>query len=461
MTIEYKDSKRITGLSTEGKSTVTFEDDFSTDKGWTTTDSGRYSYNSSGWIDFDAQSDQTDNRISIDIGTTLSNTWVMRWKQEVTGFTQGNHAQHLSLEIGIADREVNGATSIGIIKVHHGQNSGVNYSSLGGYAVTAGMDYCSYGTNYPCNHVSGFTPSAKTNWVELKRTSSTTASLAFYTDDSYSASALDGNVVTTTMCSSPTGLRYVMLGSEYANQIPGNDRYSGKFSELKIYDGVTSVVTETQRPTDVQDNSLFVEKDTARRYWGTNKVTTEAVYTYTTTQSTNEILSGTAQAYSAERAGVELVSSTHAGKYIKVGKWNLKRVGTLGSNVFMKVEDSSGTIKGTSTGVAASGIGTSAYEDVTFTLPSPVELANGDRVYVEYTGTDGSGNYLAFGEKHPSTTPTGWEFTIYNKHNSSGGSPSGAWGDDGLPTALVPVATFDSAPASNVTSDSITWTLET
>ena len=211
---------------------------------------------------------------------------------------------------------------------------------------------------------------------------------------------------------------------------------------------------------NVQDGSLFVDKVNANRYWGSNKVTTEEVYAYTTTQSTNEKLSGTAQAYSSERAGVELVSSIFAGKYIKTGKWNLKRVGTLGSNAFMKVEDSSGTVKGTSTGVAASGIGTSAYEDVTFTLPTAVKLANGDRVYVQYTGADGSGNYLAFGEKHPSTTPTGWEFTIYNKRNSSGGSPSGGWGDDGLATALVPVATFDSAPASNVTYDSITWTLQ-
>ena len=210
---------------------------------------------------------------------------------------------------------------------------------------------------------------------------------------------------------------------------------------------------------NLQDNSLFVEKDTARRYWGTDKVTTEEVYAYTTTQSTQEKLSGTAQAYSSERAGVELVSSIFAGKYIKTGKWNLKRVGTLGSNAFMKVEDSSGTVKGTSTGVAASGISNSAYEDVTFTLPKAVELANGDRVYIQYTGADGSGNYLALGEKHPSTTPTGWEFTIYNKRDGSGGNPSGGWGDDGLPTALVPVATFDSAPASNVISD-ITWTMQ-
>ena len=212
-------------------------------------------------------------------------------------------------------------------------------------------------------------------------------------------------------------------------------------------------------PTDIQDNSIFVETDTARRYWfSPQTATTEAVYTYTTTQSTNDILSGTAQPYSSERVGVELVSTANDGKYIKVGKWNLKRVGTLASDAYMKVEDSAGVVKGTSTGIAASGISNSAYEDVTFTLPTAVSLANGDRVYIQYTGTDGSGNYLAFGEKHPSTTPTGFEYTIYNKRDSGGNNPSGAWTDDGLPTALVPVATFDSVPAT-VTLPA-TWTRE-
>ena len=270
MAITYHSGRRIQGLSTEGASTVTFEDDFSTDKGWTTTDSGKYSYNSGGWIAFDALSDQSDNRISIDIGTTLSNTaWVMRWKQEVTGFAQGTQAQHLSLDIGISDREVNGSTAIGIIKAHHASNSSVNYTNVSGYAVSAGTDYDSYGgtPSYPNGNVSGFTPSAKTNWVELKRTGSTTASLAFYTDDSYSASALDGSVREVTIGSSPTGLRYVMLGSEFSGQVAGSARYSGKFSELKIYDGVTSVVTETQRPTNVQVGSRWEETDTRKMYY--------------------------------------------------------------------------------------------------------------------------------------------------------------------------------------------------
>jgi hypothetical protein len=237
-------------------------------------------------------------------------------------------------------------------------------------------------------------------------------------------------------------------------------RYNGSWTDFTSVDNSFKLylATDGSKPTDVQDNSLLIEKDTARRYWGTDKVTTEEVYNYTTAPSTSNKLSGTPTAYSADACGVELVSSTFAGKYIKTGKWMLKRVGTLGSNAFMKVQDSSGTVKATSAGIAASTIGTSAFEYVTFTLPTAVELANGDRVYIEYTGADTSGDYLALGEKHPSTTPTGWEFTIYNLRDNGGNNPSGVWGDDGLPTALVPTATFDSAPASNVTSDSITWT---
>jgi len=186
-------------------------------------------------------------------------------------------------------------------------------------------------------------------------------------------------------------------------------------------------------------------------------LTTQAVYTSVTGQSTYEKLSGSAQAYSSERAGVELISTANDGKKIKIGKWKLAREGTLSGLAYMKVENSSGTVKATSTGVDVSSLilRTSGYAYVTFTLTEAVALYNGDRVYIEYTTTDGSGNFLAFGEFYNGSTtiPTGFEFTVYNKRDSGGNNPSGGWGDDGLPTYFIPDAIFDDQP---VTENQIT-----
>lgn len=456
MTAEYLDSKRIIGLSYSPASTDI------ADSAWTVTCSNYAA--SSGVINWTGVRSAGVDGIHYDVGAgNISDTqWVLRFKMTTdaaSGPSSGSNILHIAVSDAVVQPQSTGSEdSLGYYERYH---SGLAHKQTVGYGDEANL----------LNSVSDFNttePSTGAKYIEFKRTSATSFTVTRYSDEFVTTME---TAKTVTIASTIQSLRYVKIQNKQESPASTAGTFNGTVTKVQFWNNTTSATgtptwssgagsPDKDSLTNVQEGSILVEKDTANRFWGSNKVTTEEVYAYTTTQSTNEKLSGTAQAYSAERAGVELVS-THAGKYIKVGKWNLKRVGTLGSNAFMKVEDSSGTVKGTSTGVAASGIGTSAYEDVTFTLPTAVELANGDRVYVEYTGTDGSGNYLAFGEKHPSTTPTGWEFTIYNKHNSSGASPSGTWGDDGLPTALVPVATFDSAPASDATSDSITWTQET
>ena len=182
-------------------------------------------------------------------------------------------------------------------------------------------------------------------------------------------------------------------------------------------------------------------------------LTTQAVYTSVTGQSTYEKLNGTAISYSSEKYGVKLVSTANDGKKIKIGKWKLAREGTLSGLAYMKVEDSSGTVKATSTGVSVSSLilRTSGYAYVTFTLTEAVTLYNGDRVYVEYTTADSSGSFLAVGSFYNGSTtiPTGFESTVYNKTDSGGNNPSGTWTNDGLPTLLIPDAIFDDQPVTN------------
>jgi len=410
MTIEYKDSKRITAVSSD----------------WTADVTSNITWSTTGKVGWDIS------------GTTISRTGSDGWStskiQSTDTFTVGDGA----FMIEFSGNE--GSTMLGFNKgtlgYYYGSGSPQNSADFSIYlAGGSRVEVYESGTK---NYDSGGSRNANDKFrIEV----SNSGVVKYYLQEGGT-----GSFDLKHTSSSTASGTYFIQANAYANT-----------SEATVHS--KTVNTAVAKPSNVQDNSILVEKDNARRYWGTNKVTTEEVYDYTTAPSTSNKLTGTPIGYSADAVGVELVSSTFAGRYIKTGKWMLKRVGTLGSNAFMKVQDSSGTVKATSAGVAASGIGTSAFEYVTFTLPTAVELANGDRVYVEYTGADTSGDYLAIGEKHPSTTPTGWEFTVYNVRDVNGNNPSGVWGDDGYPTALVPTATFDLAPASNVTSDSITWTM--
>ena len=443
MTIEYKDSKRIVKLSSDVVETPTYTANYDDTNTWTKTGtkttvnetvSGKVNWN------FSSNYTSAENHLeTTPLGFTLDNEkWVCDFEFNASAFDnsaetflvvfQENAGDFISTSGDGLTCAIYSNKTIRLWK-KDGSTHSID-SNANAITIATGTDY----------------------YARFSRTSATVIKFELFTDSARTAH-VSGSPITFTFSETIQGLDNLTHCGRSDN-VGATKTYNVSLDNLKIWNGVASV---SSKPTNVQDNSILVEKDTARRYWGTNKVTTEEVYNYTTAPSTSNKLTGTPIGYSADAVGVELVSSIFAGKYIKTGKWMLKRVGTLGSNAFMKVQDSSGTVKATSAGVAASGIGTSAFEYVTFTLPTAVELANGDRVYVEYTGADTSGDYLAIGEKHPSTTPTGWEFTVYNVRDVNGNNPSGVWGDDGYPTALVPTATFDLAPASNVTSDSITW----
>jgi hypothetical protein len=449
MTIEYKDSKRIVALSTD------YVPDISdvSDSNWTVTGLN-YAINS-GVIDWDGVRDSSVDGIHIDLGAgNISDTqWVLRFKMvtdAVSSPSIGSNVLYIAVsDAGVQPQATGSEDSLGYYERRH---SSTSHKQTVGYGDEASL----------LQNVDDFNttaPTTETKYIEMKRTSATSFTVTRYSDEFVTVKE---TAKTVTIPSTIQSLRYIKIQNK--QEAASGGTFNGTISDIKFWnDTTTAGVTAKNHLTNVQDNSLLVEKDTARRYWGTDKVTTEAVYTSVTGQSTYEKLSGTAQAYSSEKAGVELVSTANDGKAIKIGKWKLAREGTLSGLAYMKVEDGSGNLKATSTGVDVSSITarTSGYEYVTFTLPTAVKVYNGYRVYIEYTTSDGSGNFLAFAEFYNGSTtiPTGFEFTVYNKRDSGGNNPSGGWADDGLPTLLIPDAIFDDVPASNVTSD-ITWTMQ-
>ena len=61
-----------------------------------------------------------------------------------------------------------------------------------------------------------------------------------------------------------TGLRYFGIKNRGDTQNNGGSTTGAILPNIEIYDGISST---TNKPTNIQDNSLLVEKDVARRYW--------------------------------------------------------------------------------------------------------------------------------------------------------------------------------------------------
>ena len=217
---------------TNGTPFYPYIDDFSTDKGWVTTNSTKYNYNSSGYIYFDAASTQQDARISFDLGADniLSNTaWVMRWKQNITTYAQGSEAQHLSFTIALSKDNVNASTATAFIALGHASNSGVTYYKEG------------HNTSGTLSGVTGGTslsevPAANVRYVEMIRKNATQFSIRITANSDYSG----GSFIDNQDCTGIADLRYVVLVNNNT-QAAGSARWTGQFSDLSIYNGVTSV----------------------------------------------------------------------------------------------------------------------------------------------------------------------------------------------------------------------------
>ena len=124
--------------------------------------------------------------------------------------------------------------------------------------------------------------------------------------------------------------------------------------------------------------------------------------------------------YGISRVAVKVDGSTYAGKTITSATWKLMKVGTLTGTCYCKIHDSSDNHVATATTTYNnSTLSSSAYEELTFYFSSPVTLADGHRIFVEYATDDGSGNYVKLGDKHTGSNivPAGWRYNIYDTAN--------------------------------------------
>jgi|14_taG_2_1085336.scaffolds.fasta_scaffold06770_3 hypothetical protein len=211
MTIEYKDSKRIVMLSTDNATTTE-----------TITATGTYAVDLPvGSYDNDKQGFYVANTSSVVYGKTINS--VSFWLKRGSSTT------------GTAYVRVWSGTGNG--------NAGTQVHEFGSIALSA----------------------LTTSFV--KHTFST-GSHTLAVNDTVGVEFSGGSSSTSPVLQGATTDVY-----DGVNTIRNRNTTGGTFSPVTTHDVKFEVTVGDSKPTDVQDNSILVEKDTARRYWFTAPAT--------------------------------------------------------------------------------------------------------------------------------------------------------------------------------------------
>ena len=240
MTIEYKDSKRIVGLSTDVLETPTMTDDMSSDNythlnGNTSVSGGKLLY---------AQS-SADNRAYRSI-TQVASTFVIQW-ETVLGTASNGHRYH---NLVLSEENTNVKTT----------------SSNDGYAIVIDGKSGSVSSVYIQEIYGGTVNQSGALLEDLSQSaihyftfsrSGNVLTVESFSDSARTVSEGSGSL---TLASTSTGFVFLQHGTEN----PSTTVTGVTIDNIKYYNGVSSL---SSKPTDVQDNSLLVQKDTARRYW--------------------------------------------------------------------------------------------------------------------------------------------------------------------------------------------------
>ena len=249
MTIEYKDSKRIVGLSTDMSSNI---------------------------VTINHRLSSTDDHAYADLGSALSNSsWVMRYKMVISGYSASSSNPNNSYLFTIAKTNTaeQDTQSLGL-KLQIG-GSGGSVAKVSGNTSSQ-----SSGEGYGGGGDFTTTVANATWYIECIRNGAD-FSVRITTNSDYTG----GENKTWSTSGTVEDLRYI----KYTNRDDSSSSWVlvSTISDIKIYDGVTSatgtfvrdgtwtasasnkvtVATQDIKPTDIQNNSILVEKDTGKRYW--------------------------------------------------------------------------------------------------------------------------------------------------------------------------------------------------
>jgi hypothetical protein len=255
MTIEYKDSKRIVGLSTDKLPSSTYETDFSSTTGWS-VESGGITYVDS--IHFNHPSGVAMNTgVLYDLTTSnVSETsWTLDYDLNITTST-GVSGSSCQLFIGLSNNSTVSSSAIDTAQDYLGH---FMIEAAGTHAIRKGNG--SDSPEDPVGTVFSRALEADVLYCRLQRISAIKGTLSLYSDQGRTSLIESKDITITT---SLAGLRYlkVILACKTTS---GTHVMVGDITNMKFWNTITSGIES--KPTNVQDNSILVEKDTARRYW--------------------------------------------------------------------------------------------------------------------------------------------------------------------------------------------------
>ena len=244
----------------ESDATPTYTPDMTSDTNWLDTVSDRIDNNTStGKIDFDVHRTDTNQALSYDLGTALSNTaWTLRYKMTVDTITQVSDANRMFMGMRSISASSNASTNSDFIGWHSKvgrTGGGVDFKEFH-YMTTDGSSMDIEGTT------SSVVPTTTTYYITITRKTATTWSLRISTSADYTGGTLHDDI----SCASGTqGLQYLWIGN-VGVEGGSSARFMGTIEDVKIYNGVTT--TTSDNAVTVPNGSVAEETDTGKhRIW--------------------------------------------------------------------------------------------------------------------------------------------------------------------------------------------------
>ena len=264
MTIEYKDSKRIVGLSVDPNTSLTpsVESDY-TNSSWSTqvNTSGTYWQIANNSQEFQGRLVNSGSGSNYDLGTSFQNInqWTLRFEITVDSNKEVQFNGDCITMFGIQSGTTMAGTSGGSGGSYSSSRAQAQFQIATANSTRKFQGQFETGTSVGQDN-SHFTMTYSNDtkyYIELKKTGSTSYTLSAGTNSDYATGRTSSNITGVSL----SGLRYLHMETWNQNS-SYESRNGGKIENLKIW-------TDNLKPTDVQDNSIFLEKDTAKIYWRT------------------------------------------------------------------------------------------------------------------------------------------------------------------------------------------------
>jgi hypothetical protein len=180
---------------------------------------------------------------------------------------------------------------------------------------------------------------------------------------------------------------YKYVNTPKITRIDLNNQGAGSYdtgSNLTVLGSDVTPAAAIPALDNVQDNSLFVDKENARRYWF------DASSDFDFSASSSGAVSN--QPTDATEVGQLITSTTHRGKKAKSATFYVKRVGSPSGTMVYKIRKSSdNSVVATSTGTSASALSTST---TAVTLNFNDEVIPSENIRVTVSGVTGSSGNL-------------------------------------------------------------------